>query len=89
MLGIFSSWQYEQAEIELQPGDRMLLFTDGISEACDAQDREFGEAQIAAFAQSSSSLNAAQLNAAVMSEVDAFCDSHFQDDATLLVISAK
>ena len=89
VLGIFSSWQYEQAEIELQPGDRMLLFTDGISEACDAQDREFGEAQIAAFAQSSSSLNAAQLNAAVMSEVDAFCDSHFQDDATLLVISAK
>jgi phosphoserine phosphatase RsbU/P len=89
VLGVFASWQYEQTEIELQPGDRMLLFTDGISEACDAQEREFGEAQLAAFAQENNSGNAAELNAAVMSEVDKFCGSHFQDDATLLVISAK
>jgi phosphoserine phosphatase RsbU/P len=89
VLGVFLSWKYEQTQIELRPGDRMLLFTDGISEACDAQEREFGEAQLAAFAQRNTSGNAAQLNAGIMSEVDRFCGSHFQDDATLLVISAK
>ena len=89
VLGVFSSWQYEQVQIELQPGDRILLFTDGISEASDAKDVEFGEAQLAAVAQRDSSGNAAELNAAIMSEVDAFCGSRFHDDATLLVIAAK
>ena len=89
VLGVFASWQYEQKQIELQSGDHVILFTDGISEASDAQEREFGEAQLAAFALRKSSANAAELNAAVMSEVEAFCGSRFQDDATLLVISAK
>jgi len=89
VLGVFSSWQYEQSQFELKPGDRMLLFTDGISEAFDAQEREFGEAQLATCARGNSSASAKELNAAVMAEVDAFCGSHFRDDATLLVVAAK
>jgi len=89
VLGVFSSWQYEQVQVELQPGDRILLFTDGISEASDEEDVEFGESQLANVAQSNSSGNAAELNAAIMSEVDAFCGSRFHDDATLLVIAAR
>jgi sigma-B regulation protein RsbU (phosphoserine phosphatase) len=89
VLGVFSAWQYEQAQVEMQPGDRVLLFTDGISEAADAHEQEFGELQLASCARRNSSASAAELNAAVMSEVDTFCGSHFHDDATLLVISAK
>jgi sigma-B regulation protein RsbU (phosphoserine phosphatase) len=89
VLGVFPSWQYEQSQIELNPGDRVLLFTDGISEASNALEQEYGEVQLAACAQRNVSANAAELNAAVMSDVDAFCSSHFHDDATLLIISAK
>ena len=50
VLGVFPSWTYEDATIDLWPGDRLLLFTDGITEASDPDEQEFGEANVAEFA---------------------------------------
>jgi phosphoserine phosphatase RsbU/P len=41
-VGILPDFSYEQISIELQPGDRLLLFTDGAPETVDTQDLEFG-----------------------------------------------
>jgi uncharacterized protein YndB with AHSA1/START domain len=47
ILGIFQEHSYEEGEIELRPGDRLVMFTDGISEAVDGEGVEFGEARMA------------------------------------------
>lgn len=41
-LGIFEDGQYEDREVRLQPGDRLLVFTDGLSEASREDDEQFG-----------------------------------------------
>ena len=43
VLGVFPTWEYENAKIEFRAGDRLLLVTDGITEASDGDEQEFGE----------------------------------------------
>ena len=45
MLGLFPDAEYRSAEIELKPGDRCLLYTDGVVEAKNAAQEEFGKAR--------------------------------------------
>jgi sigma-B regulation protein RsbU (phosphoserine phosphatase) len=89
VLGVFPDWTYEDATVGLRAGDRLLLFTDGITEATGADGREFEEAGIAAFAEANSALPAQELNGRLLAEVTAYCSGQFQDDATLLVIAAS
>jgi sigma-B regulation protein RsbU (phosphoserine phosphatase) len=88
VLGVFPSWDYEDAVIELKAGDRLLLFTDGITEAADASGQEFGETGIAQFVKANSALAAKELNNRLLKRVTEFCQAQFHDDATVLVIAA-
>ena len=89
VLGVFPSWTYEDATVDLRPGDRLFLFTDGITEASDADEQEFGEANVAEFARTNFIRSAGELNNRLIARVSSFCGDHFQDDATLVVIAAN
>jgi phosphoserine phosphatase RsbU/P len=89
VLGVFPEWKYEDAIVELTPGDNLLLFTDGITEVEGADGEEFGEDGLATLARANRGGSAAALNSAVLSEVTAYCQGRFQDDATLMVIAAS
>jgi sigma-B regulation protein RsbU (phosphoserine phosphatase) len=45
-LGVMDGLPYDQAECQMQPGDVLLLFTDGVTEAFSADEREFTEAAL-------------------------------------------
>jgi sigma-B regulation protein RsbU (phosphoserine phosphatase) len=89
VLGVFPSWTYEDATVDLRPGDRLLLFTDGITEASGPDEQEFGEANVAEFARTNSTRSAGELNNRLLARVSGFCGDHFQDDVTLVVIAAN
>ena len=89
VLGVFPSWTYEDATVDLRPGDRLLLFTDGITEASGPDEQEFGEANVAEFARKNSTCSAGELNNRLLTHLSGFCVDHFQDDATLVVIAAN
>jgi serine phosphatase RsbU (regulator of sigma subunit) len=63
--------------------------TDGITEASGADEVEFGEEKLAGAALKESKRTAAEMCDALLNQVTEFCEAHFQDDATLLVIAAK
>ena len=71
--------------VELRSGDKLLLSTDGITEAENPHREEFGEERLvsAARAQDGTALDTQR---AIMQRVTAFCDGNFRDDATLLVL---
>ena len=48
VLGVFPENAYEQAELALGPGDRLLFYTDGITEARNPEGEEYGEERLAA-----------------------------------------
>ena len=89
VLGVFNSWDYKNNVVDLLEGDRLLVFTDGLTEAETDSGEEFGGQRITQAAQGNAARSAMELSDALLAQVDAFCNSHFQDDATLLVVAAK
>jgi phosphoserine phosphatase RsbU/P len=89
VLGVFPEWKYEDSVLPLGSGDRLLLFTDGITEAMREDGEEFGEERLISTARNSSRNKADQLKSVVMEDVRAFCHSQFHDDATLLAIAVN
>ena len=88
-LGIMPGRIYANTEARLEPGDRLVLFTDGLTEAMDARDQEFGEARLIDLGKRHIALTAADLLAAIRKQVSAFSGGAFQDDFTLVVVAVK
>jgi sigma-B regulation protein RsbU (phosphoserine phosphatase) len=75
--------------VTLAPGDLLVLFTDGIPEAANAQGEEFGEARLEAVVRAHRGLTAQGLCERILREVALFLDTEAaQDDLTVLVARA-
>jgi len=85
-LGIFPEWSYEAGEIQLEPGDRLVLFTDGVTEAMSPQGEEFGEERLLALMTAHPELSAAELQEKILQAVTEFSVGDLHDDATLIVL---
>jgi serine phosphatase RsbU (regulator of sigma subunit) len=85
VLGVLPDGTYQDYTAQLQPGDQLLLLTDGITEAENAKLEEFGDERLveAARARHGSAL---EVQCAIMQQVTAFCEGNFRDDATVLVL---
>jgi len=89
VLGHFDDWNYGQGEVSLNPGDRLLLFTDGLVEAANAQGEEFGEEHLLQVAVENRQRPAEELKRVILHAAMAHCGGEFHDDATLLVLAIK
>ncbi len=88
-LGIFPDRKYEDAELQLESGDRLVLYTDGLTEAMNSDEQEFGERRLVELGSRNSALSASEMLAAIKKEVVSFCNGSFQDDFTLVVVAVK
>jgi sigma-B regulation protein RsbU (phosphoserine phosphatase) len=87
VLGVFDSRNFEMGSVQLSEGDRVILFTDGVTEACGLEGEEFGEARLLRFLKDHLKLSADDLQARILKEVATFSGGRWQDDATLLVLA--
>ena len=85
VLGLFEEWHYEIEEVKLAPGDTLVLYTDGVTEATNADGEEFGEARLIKVLSSDSDLHTAQILESVVAAVRSFSPGEQQDDITLVV----
>ena len=88
VIGAFCDSTFTQQEIQLYEGDKLLLFTDGVTEARNTAGDEFGEQRLQACLRSYVGRNAAELRTLILDEVTAFCAGNFDDDATMMVLIA-
>jgi sigma-B regulation protein RsbU (phosphoserine phosphatase) len=88
VLGVIPEAEYEQATVALNPGDRVVLFTDGLTEARDADGEEFGEARLLASALQHRACSAPAMQARLADAVATFTGGQLQDDATLIVLAS-
>jgi sigma-B regulation protein RsbU (phosphoserine phosphatase) len=89
VLGIFPDADYDRATVALNCGDRVVLFTDGLTEARNPDDEEFGEARLIAAAIEHRWCSAPAMQARLSDAVASFCGGGcLQDDATLIVLAS-
>jgi sigma-B regulation protein RsbU (phosphoserine phosphatase) len=88
-LGILPGKEYADTEVQLEAGDRVVLYTDGLTEAMNAGDEEFGEPRLVGLGRKNTGLGAAELLEVIRKEVSGFSGGSFQDDFTLVVVAVK
>jgi phosphoserine phosphatase RsbU/P len=89
VLGVFPDAPYEQGQVSMTGGDRLILFTDGITEARSTADEEFGEARLIDLAVTNRACSAPALQARLADAVACFSAGTFRDDATLIVLATE
>ena len=88
VLGQFPLWFYEQSELQMRSGDKLLLFTDGLVEACNADEESFGEHNLIRIARENQGSSAEELMGLLIRAASRHSGEHFQDDASLIVLKA-
>jgi phosphoserine phosphatase RsbU/P len=89
VLGLFSEWTYEQTQFKLESGDRLVLYTDGITEVESPHDEEFGVDRVKEIVVTNRQGSAEQIQRSLMQAVSHHCEERFQDDATVVVIAVQ
>lgn len=89
ILGMMVDIEYETASIDLKPGDCIVMYTDGITEAMNVGGEEFGEERLKQLIINERKLNSQGLIDRIVSEVNHFTEGMSQaDDITMVVIRA-
>ncbi|HVV47669.1 MAG TPA: PP2C family protein-serine/threonine phosphatase [Bryobacteraceae bacterium] len=87
VLGVLPGARYRQAEVDIEPGDLLVIFSDGVSEAANAEGAEFGEDGIVESVKRVWQNSAAGVCDGVLADVRRFLgDQPPHDDQTLLVV---
>ena len=85
VIGLFESWECEIEERQLFPGDTLVLYTDGATEAFDGAGEEFGEERLLETLQQHRNCSQEELVRAVVERVRTFSPQEQADDITLIV----
>ncbi|WP_414469037.1 SpoIIE family protein phosphatase [Methanobacterium sp. ACI-7] len=90
VLGGIQDIEYKQNEIILKTGDRVYLYTDGITEAINNKEELFGESHLLEIMNNTNNLSLKELISCVKEEIDRFVKDREQfDDITMLIMEYK
>ena len=88
--GIMPEVKYESAKVTLAPGDWLIIFTDGLVEAENARQDEYGETRLLAAIDANRALEPSEMLKRLMAEVDLFVGNTPQhDDVTCMLLKSE
>jgi sigma-B regulation protein RsbU (phosphoserine phosphatase) len=86
-LGFLDSVSYPESAVQLEPGDLLVLYTDGVTDSENARGENFGSARVLDWAGHQWQRSPAEVESSLLHAVTGFCNGHRQaDDLTLLII---
>lgn len=89
VLGLFEEWDCMTAERVLSGGDTLVLYTDGITEACNRAGDEYGEKRVIESLRRCCDGPAAEVVEAMVEDARRFCPDEQADDITLIVAKGR
>ncbi|HKW57112.1 MAG TPA: SpoIIE family protein phosphatase [Candidatus Acidoferrum sp.] len=87
VLGIFPQQAFAVGTAHLVPGDRVVLYTDGVTEAYDGAGEEYGEERLLRVLREHRRASPATLQEQILAAAASFSRGHWHDDATLVVLA--
>jgi phosphoserine phosphatase RsbU/P len=89
-VGMFAEAEYESTRVKLEPGDFLVIYTDGVSEACNVQSELYEEARLRQVVESFNGQTVEELAQTIRDGVKSFTQGAAQsDDITVLAIQYK
>src|SRR5262249_53903784 len=90
VVGMFPEMDYTEATVELYPGDVLLAFTDGVPEAQNPENEEFGEERLQQLLRETTDLSADEIGARISAEMkDWIREAEQYDDLTFVVLKVR
>jgi sigma-B regulation protein RsbU (phosphoserine phosphatase) len=89
VLGVFDPMTFDQGDLTLSAGDRLVLYTDGIVEATDEDEEEFGSRRLVEAVRRTRAAAPAAIVDAIFEAVSGFTGGRLQDDATVMVVAVE
>jgi PAS domain S-box-containing protein len=89
VLGAFEDPELEIEEFQLQPGDRLFLYTDGVIECRDSRRRAFGENRLRRYLKNAGSREPVVFMDDLVDVLKRFCGKGLEDDFTFLICDIK
>ena len=86
-LGVFRGARYQYGEVMIRPGDLLVISSDGIVEATDADEEEFGEKRLISVIAQNRRRTPAEICSHILASVDAFLRGRAAEDDRTLVIA--
>ncbi len=89
-LGVLEEAEFQEKEIKLERNDLILFYTDGVTEAINEREEQFGEKRLLELLKENTSLSTQKLTDKIIREVNEFSRGQTQfDDITLMVLKAE
>ncbi|MCB1022106.1 MAG: serine/threonine-protein phosphatase, partial [Acidobacteria bacterium] len=86
-IGLFADAEFASKDLKLERGDRLVLYSDGVSEAASFSNERYGEKRLGDFVQANRGLTPQELHRRLIDEVAAFTQGAEQaDDLTVLIV---
>src|SRR5262249_10847646 len=90
VLGLFPQVRYDDATVDLCPGDLLVAFTDGVTEALDRRGEEFGEQRLKGFLRSSTDKTAEEISSSLAGRIREWIgDAEQHDDLTFVIVGVN
>jgi sigma-B regulation protein RsbU (phosphoserine phosphatase) len=90
IVGLFEGAPYDEETVTLSPGDWLIVFSDGVSEALSATNEEFGEERLQALLRQTAHLPADEISARIAAEMTNWIrDADQYDDLTFIVMKMR
>ncbi|RJP32227.1 MAG: PAS domain S-box protein [Actinobacteria bacterium] len=89
ILGAFEDPDLEEEEVQLEPGDRIFIFTDGVIECRDSRRRMFGENRLRRYLRGAGTRAPVAFVGGLVDTLKGFCGGKMEDDFTILLCDVK
>jgi sigma-B regulation protein RsbU (phosphoserine phosphatase) len=89
ILGVFVGQSFSAGAVQLGSGDRLVLFTDGVTEACSDGGEEFGDGRLLEVIRENRGSSASEIQKKVLQAASEFSRGSRHDDATVLVVAVE
>ncbi len=89
-LGAIGGVKYQERQIDILPGDIMVLYTDGVNEAINSREEQYGLDRLCKAVRRSRHLSASGIMENILQDISLFAGGQAQfDDITMIVVKAK
>ncbi len=88
-LGVLDEGQWDEKEVVFQPGETLVLYTDGVTDSCDTDGQFYGAKRLTSLVEEQKGKSAQSIHDAIFTDLDSYVNGELQFDDTAVIIAKR